>query len=340
MTVPVIKELLEAGVHFGHQTKRWNPKMKKYIFGERNGIYIVDLEKTTVKLQAACDFLRDLAARGGKILFVGTKKQAQETIREQAKRCSMFYATERWLGGALTNFDTIKKGMDRFQELSRLSEDTSQHYTKKEKAQFEKEKRRLEKNLGGLIGLTQQPDCLVVVDSKKEEIAVQEAKRLKIPIVALVDTNCDPDQIDYVIPGNDDAIKAIRLITVILADSILEGVEQWQSSGTGLEEKKEEEKKEEKEVGKAEEPKEEEKKEGEKEVVAVAPDASETVPTPEPETPEEPGLTETPEATRVEAADDAEKVKLKKTAATRKVKTKTKTRTKTPEPSIEKDGKR
>ena len=241
MVTPVIKELLEAGVHFGHQTKRWNPKMEKYIFGERNGIYIVDLEKTTVKLKEACDFLRDVALRGGKVLFVGTKKQAQETIREQAKRCGMFYATDRWLGGALTNFETIKKGINRLKELNQLKEDPERlsRYTKKEQSLLEKERAKLQKNVGGVMGLERRPDCVIVVDSKKEEIAVKEANRLGIPIVALVDTNCDPDQIDYVIPGNDDAIKAIRLITTILADSILEGRQQFQVSSGEIEKKEE-----------------------------------------------------------------------------------------------------
>jgi len=241
LVTPVIKELLEAGVHFGHQTKRWNPKMKKYIFGERNGIYIVDLEKTTVKLKEACDFLRDVALRGGKVLFVGTKKQAQETIREQAKRCGMFYATDRWLGGALTNFETIKKGINRLKELNQLKEDPERlsRYTKKEQSLLEKERAKLQKNVGGVMGLERRPDCVIVVDSKKEEIAVEEANRLGIPIVALVDTNCDPDQIDYVIPGNDDAIKAIRLITTILADSILEGRQQFQVSSGEIEKKEE-----------------------------------------------------------------------------------------------------
>ena len=215
--------------------------MKKYIFGERNGIYIVDLEKTSVKLKEACAFLRDLAARGGKILFVGTKKQAQESIREQAQRCGMFYATDRWLGGMMTNFETIKKGIDRLKELNRLKEDPDRfsHHTKKELALLEKERLKLQKNVGGVLGLEKRPDGLIVVDSKKEEIAVEEANRLGIPIVALVDTNCDPDQIDYVIPGNDDAIKAIRLVTTLLADSILEGREQFQMSGRGITKKEE-----------------------------------------------------------------------------------------------------
>ena len=217
--------------------------MKKYIFGERNGIYIVDLEKTSVKLKEACDFLRDLAGRGGKVLFVGTKKQAQETIRTEAGRCGMFYATDRWLGGMMTNFETIKKGIDRLKELNRLKEDPDRlsRHTKKELALLEKERLKLQKNVGGVLGLEQRPDCLIVVDSKKEEIAVKEANRLGIPVVALVDTNCDPDQIDYVIPGNDDAIKAIRLVTTILTNSILEGREKFQVSGVGPKEKREEE---------------------------------------------------------------------------------------------------
>jgi len=235
----VIKELLEAGVHFGHQTKRWNPKMKKFIFGERNGIYIVNLEQTSVKLQEACDFLKDLTSKGGTVLFVGTKKQAQEIVREQAKRCGMFYATDRWLGGALTNFETIKKGIHRFNELTQAKQDEAwiAQHTKKERAVLEKERLKLERNLGGMVGLEKRPHCLIVVDSKKEEIAVEEANRLEIPVVALVDTNCDPDKINYVIPGNDDAIKAIRLIATILADSILEGREAHQRTQPKKEEK-------------------------------------------------------------------------------------------------------
>ncbi len=262
MAVGEIKELLEAGVHFGHQTKRWNPKMKPYIFGERNGIYIIDLEKTTVKLKEACEFLRDLAANGGKVLFVGTKKQAQEIVREQATRCKMFYATDRWLGGTLTNFETIKEGIHRHKELTALREDPEKlsHYTKKERAVLEKERGRLQKNLGGIVGLEKRPDCVIVVDSKKEEIAVEEANRLEIPIVGLVDTNCDPDKISHVIPGNDDAIKSIKLVITLLSESILEGVNQYElAHPPPVEEKKVKEvaeKKEEEKKEKLEEPKE------------------------------------------------------------------------------------
>ncbi len=227
MAIPELKELLEAGVHFGHQTKRWNPKMKPYIFGERNGIYIVNLEKTTAKLKEACEFLKELASRGGKILFVGTKKQAQEVVREEAARCGMFYVTQRWLGGALTNFETIRKRMEHLKELRSLKEspDRLSRYTKKEQAGFEKKREKLERSLGGLIGLEKRPDGLFVIDSKKEAIAVEEASRLGIPVVGLVDTNCDPDKIQYVIPGNDDALRAIRLMTKSVSEAILEGRE-------------------------------------------------------------------------------------------------------------------
>ncbi len=299
MATPAIKELLEAGVHFGHQTKRWNPKMKKYIFGERNSIYIVDLEKTAALLKDACDFLRDLAARGGRILFIGTKKQAQETIQEQAKRCGMFYATNRWLGGTLTNFETIKKGIERLSELNQLLEDSehASRYTKKELAKVEKERAKLEKNLGGLMGLEKRPDGLVVVDSKKEAIAVEEANRLGIPVVALVDTNCDPDQIAYVIPGNDNAIKAIRLITAILADSIVEGRERY-LAGTVVTEKVEEKK-----------PKEEEEVPGEAVAAAVADIPADV---------DEVELPEIPAVSKV--AETLVKGKSKKTATPRKTK--------------------
>jgi len=238
LVIPAIKELLEAGVHFGHQAKRWNPKMKKYIFGERNGIYIIDLEKTAIKLKEACDFLRSLASKGGKVLLVGTKKQAQETVREETQRCGMFYVTQRWLGGALTNFETIRKGIERLKELTRLQSDPERlsQYKKKEQAKLEKERIKLEKTLGGLVGLEKRPDCLFVIDSKKEEIAVQEAGRLGIPIVGLVDTNCDPDQIEYVIPGNDDAMKSIRLVTKSIVDAIVEGCEQFKVAGVAKKE--------------------------------------------------------------------------------------------------------
>ena len=225
MVSQLVKELLESGVHFGHQTKRWNPKMKKYIFGERNSIYIIDLEQTASRLQEAVAFLKELASRGGTILFVGTKKQAQEVVKTQASRCEMFYVNHRWLGGALTNFETVKKRIDLLRKLLALREDPTAEptYLKKEWSRMQKEADRLKQNLEGILAMEKRPDCLVVVDSKKEDIAVEEANRLKIPVVGLVDTNCDPDKIDYVIPGNDDAIKSIRLVMTHLADAVLEG---------------------------------------------------------------------------------------------------------------------
>ena len=225
MVSQLVKELLESGVHFGHQTKRWNPKMKKYIFGERNSIYIIDLEKTASKLQEAISFLKELASQGGTVLFVGTKKQAQEVVRAEAIRCEMFYVNHRWLGGALTNFETVKKRIDLLRKLLALQADPTAEprYLKKEWIRLHKEADRLKKNLEGILTMDKRPDCLVVIDSKKEEIAVEEANRLQIPVVGLVDTNCDPDKIDYVIPGNDDAIKSIRLVMTHLADAVLEG---------------------------------------------------------------------------------------------------------------------
>ena len=225
MVSQLVKELLESGVHFGHQTKRWNPKMKKYIFGERNSIYIIDLEQTASKLQEAISFLKELASRGGTVLFVGTKKQAQEIIATEAKRCEMFYVNHRWLGGALTNFETVKKRIDLLRKLLALQEDPTAEprYLKKDWSRMRKEADRLKQNLEGILAMEKRPDCLIVVDSKKEEIAVEEANRLKLPVVGLVDTNCDPDKINYVIPGNDDAIKSIRLVVAHLADAIIEG---------------------------------------------------------------------------------------------------------------------
>ncbi|MFZ5800349.1 MAG: 30S ribosomal protein S2 [Candidatus Omnitrophota bacterium] len=226
----LIKQLLEAGVHFGHQTKRWNPKMKKFIFGERSGIYIIDLEKTVESLNAARDFLKDIAANGGDILFVGTKKQAQETIEAEAKRAQIFYVNRRWLGGLLTNFATIRKSVTRLNDIEKMQEDgTFGNLKKKEVAHLTKEKEKLEKNLSGIREMTRLPKVVFVVDSKKEEIAVEECSRLGIPIVGLIDTNCDPDKIDYLIPGNDDALKSIRLVTSLLADAILEGKRQYQA---------------------------------------------------------------------------------------------------------------
>jgi small subunit ribosomal protein S2 len=219
-----IKELLEAGVHFGHQTKRWNPKMKDYIFGERNGIYIVDLQKTHRLLQEALQYVLQLATQGRTLLFVGTKRQAQEAVAEEAQRCAMPYVNERWLGGLLTNFVTVRKSLDRVKELEMLSADGRQErLTKKELARLEKEKTKLERNLRGIKGMKNVPDAVFVIDTRKEQIAVQEARKLKIPVVGIVDTNCDPDEVDYIIPGNDDALRAIRLFAGRIADAVLAG---------------------------------------------------------------------------------------------------------------------
>jgi small subunit ribosomal protein S2 len=234
MSVVSMKQLLEAGVHFGHQTRRWNPKMKEYIFTERNGIYIIDLQKTVKKLDEAYEYVKNLAAEGGKILFVGTKKQAQESIQEEAKRCEMFYVNQRWLGGMLTNFKTIKKRIERLKELERMEEEgLFEVLPKKEVLNLKREKERLEKYLGGIKNMTSLPDALFIVDPRKEKIAVSEAKKLKIPIIAIVDTNCDPDEVDYVIPGNDDAIRAVKLITEKIADAVLEGKQGVQMAAEG-----------------------------------------------------------------------------------------------------------
>jgi len=220
----LIKQLLEAGVHFGHQTKRWNPKMKSYIFGEKSGIYIIDLQKTETFLNQAREFISETAAQGKPILFVGTKKQAQEVIEEEAKRCGAFYVNHRWLGGLLTNFQTIKKSIRRYKEIEQMEkEGIFENLTKKEIAALTKEREKLIKNLSGVIEMDRLPGALFVIDSKKEETAVLEAKRLGIPIVALIDTNCDPDLITHPIPGNDDAIKSIRLVSKFMADSVLDG---------------------------------------------------------------------------------------------------------------------
>lgn len=219
-----MKALLEAGVHFGHQTNRWNPKMKPYIFGARNNIYIIDLQQTVGLFQSAYNFVSGLAADGGKILFVGTKKQAQEAISEEASRCQMPYINQRWLGGMLTNFVTIKKRIDRLNLLDRMfSDDTVRSFPKKEILTLQKERDNLQKILGGIRDLDSLPGAIFIIDSKKEDIAVKEARRLKIPIVAVVDTNCDPDDIDYIIPGNDDAIRAIKLFCAKMADAVTEG---------------------------------------------------------------------------------------------------------------------
>ncbi|HCW51356.1 MAG TPA: 30S ribosomal protein S2 [Clostridiales bacterium] len=224
MSVVSMKQLLEAGVHFGHQTRRWNPKMQSYIFTERNGIYIIDLQKTVRRLEEAYNFVRDLVADGGTLLFVGTKKQAQDTIEHEAGRCGMFYVNQRWLGGMLTNFSTIKTRVERLRELEALMEtDQLSLLPKKEQRQLLHEKAKLEKYLKGIKDMSELPDAVYIVDPRRENIAVKEARRLEIPIVAIVDTNCDPDEIDYVIPGNDDAIRAVKLITSRLADAVLEG---------------------------------------------------------------------------------------------------------------------
>ncbi len=230
-----MKELLEAGVHFGHQTKRWNPKMKEYIFGERNGIYIVDLQKTLKLFKDAMAYVGDMASQGKNVLFVGTKRQAQEAIAEEATRCQMFYINNRWLGGLLTNYTTVKKSIERLKMLEDLAE--TGNYggrTKKEIIQLERERKHLSANLSGIRDMGRLPDVLFVVDSNKEAIAVMEARRLGIPVVAVVDTNCDPDQVDYVIPGNDDALRAIRLFTNKIAEACLEGRQQVSESELGV----------------------------------------------------------------------------------------------------------
>ena len=230
MAVVSMKQLLEAGVHFGHQTRRWNPKMAKYIFTERNGIYIIDLQKTVKKLDEAYNFVRETVAGGGEILFVGTKKQAQESIRDEATRCGMHFVNARWLGGMLTNFRTIRKRIDRMEQLKAMQEDgTFDLLPKKEVVKLELEMEKLNKYLGGVKDMKTLPKALFIVDPHKERIAVSEARKLHIPIVAIVDTNCDPDEIDYVIPGNDDAIRAVKLIAGKLADAVLEGKQGEQS---------------------------------------------------------------------------------------------------------------
>ena len=221
-----MKELLEAGVHFGHQTKRWNPKMKPYIFGARNGIYIIDLQKTVRYFKTAYSFVKDAAQDGSTVLFVGTKKQAQDSVAEEAVRCGMHYVNQRWLGGMLTNFATVKQSIDRLKKIDAMFEDgTIDAYTKKEALQFTRDREKLQKTLGGIKSMSKLPGVMFVIDPKNEEIAVQEANKLGIPVVAVVDTNCDPDPIDYVIPGNDDAIRAIRLLSAKMADAVLEGIQ-------------------------------------------------------------------------------------------------------------------
>src|SRR3981189_1220738 len=221
-----MKELLEAGVHFGHQTKRWNPKMKEYIFGERNGIYIIDLQKTLKMFKEASKFVQDLAADGRIILFVGTKRQAQDAIAEEAQRCSMFYVNQRWLGGLLTNWITVQKSVKRLKELDEMATDGRYDLLpKKEVIKLERERKHLQANLAGIKNMTRLPDAIFVIDSNKEQIAVREARKLGLPVVAVVDTNCDPTEVDYVIPGNDDALRAIRLFASKIAASIVEGAQ-------------------------------------------------------------------------------------------------------------------
>ncbi len=224
MTGIALKDLLEAGVHFGHQTKRWNPKMKSYIFGERNGIYIIDLAKTAKLFREAEQFTTNLAADGRTILFVGTKRQAQDAVAEEATRCEMFFVNQRWLGGLLTNFTTIQRSLARLRDLEAMETDGRyETLSKKEIAQIEKEKRKLQKNLEGIRNMSRLPDALFVVDTRKEKIAVDEARKLKIPVIGVVDTNCDPDEVDYVIPGNDDALRAIRLFASRIAEAVISG---------------------------------------------------------------------------------------------------------------------
>ena len=247
MAVITLKQLLEAGVHFGHHTRRWNPKMAEYIFTERNGVYIIDLQKTVKKLEEAYMFIREVSMEGGKVLFVGTKKQAQEAIKEEAERAEMYYVNMRWLGGMLTNFKTIKKSIARLNALHRMEDDgTFELLPKKEVIRLVKEINDLERNLGGIKNMETLPAAMFVVDPRKEKNAVAEARKLGIPVVAIVDTNCDPDEVDYVIPGNDDAIRGIKLILSVMADAILEGRqgEQFTDSASSADEEDEEEEKE------------------------------------------------------------------------------------------------
>ena len=223
MSVVALKQLLEAGVHFGHQTRRWDPRMAEYIYQARNGIHIIDLQKTSKKLDEAYDFVKEASAEGKNILFVGTKKQAQECVKEAAEKSGMFYVNQRWLGGTLTNFQTIRKRINRLTELENMENDGTFEVPKKEVVLLNKEKAKLEKNLGGIKEMAQLPDVLFVIDPKKEHIAILEARKLNIPIVGLVDTNCDPNDVDYVIPGNDDAIRAVKLIADTIANAVIEG---------------------------------------------------------------------------------------------------------------------
>ena len=240
MGVVSMKQLLEAGVHFGHQTRRWNPKMARYIFTERNGIYIIDLQKTVKKLDEAYMFVRDLAANGGNVLFVGTKKQAGDSVREEAARAGAYYVNARWLGGMMTNFKTIRRRIDRLAQLRKMEEDgTFDRLPKKEVSKLNLEIEKLEKFLGGIKDMKKLPAAMFIVDPRKEKIAVAEAKKLGIPIVAIVDTNCDPDEIDYVIPGNDDAIRAVKLLSATMADAIIEGRQGAESAEAAAEKEEE-----------------------------------------------------------------------------------------------------
>lgn len=240
MSVISMKQLLEAGVHFGHQTRRWNPKMARYIFTERNGIYIIDLQKTVKKLDEAYMFVRDLAANGGNVLFVGTKKQAGDSVREEATRAGAYYVNARWLGGMMTNFKTIRRRIDRLAQLRKMEEDgTFDRLPKKEVSKLNLEIEKLEKFLGGIKDMKKLPAAMFIVDPRKEKIAVAEAKKLGIPIVAIVDTNCDPDEIDYVIPGNDDAIRAVKLLSATMADAIIEGRQGAESAEAAAEKEEE-----------------------------------------------------------------------------------------------------
>ena len=229
MAVVTMRELLDSGVHFGHQTRRWNPKMKRYIFTERNGIYIIDIQQSLALIDQAYAFVKDTVARGGNILFVGTKKQAQEPIIEQAKRVGMPYVTERWLGGMLTNFNTVAKRIDRLKELEALEANQDQIRTKKELLVLRREKDKLKKNLDGIRNMTKTPAAIWVVDTKKEHLAVQEAHKLGIPVIAILDTNCDPDEVEYKIPGNDDAIRSVALLTRVIADAVVAGMQARQA---------------------------------------------------------------------------------------------------------------
>jgi small subunit ribosomal protein S2 len=287
-----MKELLEAGVHFGHQTRRWNPKMKPFIFGKRNGIHIVDLQKTLHYFEDAADFIRDLAANGRNVLFVGTKRQAQDAIREEAERCGMFFMNHRWLGGTMTNFRTIRKSIQRFKEIEETLSNEDSHLTKKERIRLERQRRKMDRAFGGIKDMEDLPDALFVIDTVHEHIAIKEANRLGIPVVAVVDTNSDPEEVDFPIPGNDDAIRAIRLFTSRVADNVLEGLNLADERFVG----------EEKEPAAAEEP----AAEGEGEAVADTPVVEEAdAPVVEETVAEEPAAAEPQEEAAVEETEVA-----------------------------------